>query len=161
MNEYMGDTVLINPSASPWAAYPCAPHIERLITGLNTNSLLRKVPSGWIVGRSGREFSAWRDSKGLPNTGAVKAFKERVPCLKISHLDKATTKNNKSRYGAIVYEFMCNFDMMRHFTSLTPRGRYAMRKLAGDNAEIMHTLAVAQLYCTATRHLPKESENED
>ena len=152
-----------NPAPSPWAPYPCAPYIRRLIRGLNTHQLLRRVPKEtWIVKRSFVKFKVWRKEQGISHgMYAGQSLKLHVPFLQKHPLDRGTDTNDKSRYTAVVYEFMCNFEMMQHFTSLTNSGRAAMRKVSKGNEDIMHTLAVAQLYCTSTRHLPKESENED
>lgn len=145
---------------APWDAYPCAPYVERLITGLNSNPVLREVPREWIVGRSFKCFKAFKARNGITCTTFVaRELKKRLPLLEDRRGTQKTVKK-KSFYSAVVYEFMCNFEMMQHFTSLTTHGRAAMRKLSRDNEEIMHTLAVAQLYCTATRHLPKEGGEE-
>jgi len=144
----------------PWEGHPGEKHIERLILALNTAPAVRKAPAGWVPGHSKRKLLGWKASIGLrgsidkPFVLAVKMMDRDYEWAQGAH------KKDMSRYFAIVHEWMMNFDTMLYYTGLTVRQRCALRKLARDNDDICHTLAVAQLYCTATRCLGKEVDNE-
>ena len=147
--------------ACPWAAMPCGRHLDRLLEGLKTKPIAREKREGWIVGASTARFRKWRKANGMDNTYAAEYARQEVPWLKLRDTWPALSQkeqDKRSRYIAVIYEFMSNPEVMAHFVSLKASGIKAMRKQARDNPELLHTLAVADLYCLATRHLPKESE---
>lgn len=141
----------------PWSTWPCAPYLERLLEGINTKPITRKPHEGWIVRRSLKRLEAWKKEQGITeNWKLVRYIHQQVPWLdELGITDKQ--KHKRSRYTAIAYEFICNFEMMEHLTSLKPGGRNALRKLALEGSDVLHFIAVADLYYVATRHLPKET----
>jgi hypothetical protein len=143
----------------PWAAMPCAPYLDKLLEALKDKPVAREKRKGWIVGASLNRLQEWRNVHHQPRTTASEYARQQVPWLKIQDVWPelgVKERDKRSRYTAVLYEFICNYEMMAHLVSLTPKGIKAMRTMARDNPELMHTIAVADLYIIATRHLPKE-----
>lgn len=150
-----------NISQPLWRGHPCEKYVERLILALNTDFKLRKTPKGWIPRRSHKKYSAWMKDNNI-QPPEHKHFTNAVRVLHVQYRTSTGEKRNQfSRYFAIKDEWLCNFDQMQHFVGLTTPQRSAIRTLARDNLDILHTLAVAQLYCTATRCLGKEVNDEN